>query len=89
MRPPTSEDAKRVLTAPRRNHPNASLATVSGSVSTLTLWAAGAIGIAMTAEVGAAIATILVTTSLLVGRKGIKGIMSAAWRGDGDDGDET
>ena len=58
-----------------RHHPNASLATTVGSIATLILWAAGAVGIAMNAEQGALTATVLVSASLFVGRRGIRGVI--------------
>ena len=78
------ETTKRVASAPARNHPNATLATTVGSVSTLVLWGAGALGIAMSAEAGAGLATLLVGGSLVLGRKGLKGIVGGIWRGSED-----
>jgi hypothetical protein len=81
IQPETKETAKRVASAPVKKHPNASLAATVGSVSTLVLWIAGAIGIAMSAEAGAAAATLLVAGSLLVGKKGIRGLIGSIWKG--------
>jgi hypothetical protein len=46
---------------------------------------AGAIGIAMNAATGAFTATVLVSVSLFVGRRGIRGVMEGLWSGFGDE----
>jgi hypothetical protein len=80
-----STGTKEAIKAPVSDHPNASLATVAGSLATLVLWGAGAIGIALSAEAGAGLATVLVATSLFVGRRGIRGLLGAIWKGTGDE----
>lgn len=63
------------------NHPNASLATATGSVSTLLAWLFDWAGVPINATTGAALSTVLVALALFIGRRGIKGIISTIWKG--------
>jgi len=64
-------------------HPNASVALGSGSgLGALVVWIVGLSGTAMPPEIGAAIGGVIAATALFIGRRGIKGALSAIWRGD-------
>jgi hypothetical protein len=63
-------------------HPNALVAGGSGiGGGALVVWLLGLGGVDMTPEVGAMIAGGIASAALLVGRKGIRGIARAVWRG--------
>ena len=64
-------------------HPNASVALGSGSgVGALVVWIVGLSGTAMPPEVGAAMGGVVAAIALVIGRRGIKGVLTAIWRGD-------
>jgi hypothetical protein len=67
---------------PIQNHPNATLAGVSGAITTLVIWGIGLSGTETPPEVAAAVATIIATLSLAIGRKGILGFWEIIMRGD-------
>lgn len=48
------------------------------------MWLLGVAGVVMTPEVGALIAGALASAALLIGRKGVRGIARAIWRGADD-----
>ena len=63
-------------------HPNASVALGSGAgLGPLVVWCVGLIGTPMSAEVGAALGGLLAAAFLLIGRRGIRGLLIQAWRG--------
>lgn len=63
-------------------HPNAVVGGTAGiGGGTLVVWLLGLAGVDMTPEVGALIAGGASTAALLVGRKGVRGIARAVWRG--------
>jgi hypothetical protein len=64
-------------------HPNASVALGSGSgLGAFVVWLVGLSGTSMPAEVGAAVGGIVAATALVIGRRGIKGVIRALWQGD-------
>ena len=64
-------------------HPNASVALGSGSgLGALVVWVVGLSGLVMPAEVGAVVGGSVAATALFIGRRGIKGAVSALWQGD-------
>jgi len=71
-----------------KNHPNTSLAATIGLISVFVAWIAGIIGVVLSAEAGAGLATLLVATSLFIGKRGIKGLISGIWNGFKDDTSE-
>lgn len=78
--------------APRRaarKHPNATTAGVSGSLSTLVIAGVGALGYSMEAATGAALTTVVATTALVIGSRGVKGMVAGIVNGfgGGDDDD--
>lgn len=92
-----AEDLKQSYEAParaaarvQRRHPNATLSAGSGSVATIIVWGATAVGVPMDAAAAAAFATMFSAVALLIGRKGLKGVVAGVWRGnrDGDDDDD-
>ena len=63
-------------------HPNASVAVGSGSgLGALVVWAVGLGGVVMPAEVGAVIGGGVAGVALIVGRRGICGLLGLLWRG--------
>lgn len=64
-----------------KSNPNAAVATGTGGVGVLVVWLLGHFGVAVSAEVGAALATGVAAAALFVGRNGIKGTLSRIWRG--------
>lgn len=64
-------------------HPNASVAVGSGSgLGALVVWAVGLGGVVMPAEVGAVIGGGVAGVALVIGRRGILGLISVLWHGD-------
>lgn len=51
------------------SHPNANVSLYTGALSVLIIYAVGFAGIEPTAEVGAALATVLTGLALLLGRR--------------------
>lgn len=54
-----------------------------GGVGVLAVWLAGHFGLAMSAEVGALVATLLAGVGAAVAHKGIRGLAVQLWRGSG------
>lgn len=69
------------LGAPVRHHPNASLAAASGSLSGAIVWALSLWGVTLTAYDGIYVATAVITATLAIGRRGIRGLARTLWRG--------
>jgi len=89
MRAPEFSDLKTVAHAPaavQQRHPNATLAGGAGTLGTCIVWTATTLGAPMDATVGAAFATVFSSGALFIGRKGLKGAVSAMWWGDGKEG---
>jgi hypothetical protein len=64
-------------------HPNASVAVGSGSgLGALVVWIVGPGGVVMPAPVGAVIGGGVAGFALLIGRRGIKGLIGVLWQGD-------
>jgi hypothetical protein len=64
-------------------HPNASVAVGSGSgAGALIVWLVGLGGVVMPAPVGAVIGGGVAGFALLIGRRGIKGLIGILWQGD-------
>jgi hypothetical protein len=64
-------------------HPNASVALGSGSgLGALIVWVVGLGGVMMPAEVGAVIGGGVAGVALVIGRRGIIGLMGVLWHGD-------
>lgn len=68
--------------APIRQHPNASLATGLGSFGVLLVWVAGNLGLSLNAEEASAASGAVTSIGLVIGRRGIIGIVRMIWRGD-------
>ena len=82
-----AEAASKTVGAPKRaakRHPNAATAGISGSVATLVIAGAGALGFSMEAATAAALATLTSTGALVVGRSGVRGVMAGVWSGFDD-----
>ena len=63
-------------------NPNASIALGSGAgLGPLMVWLVGFIGTPMPPEVGAALGGVLAALFLLIGRRGIRGMLMSIWRG--------
>lgn len=63
-------------------NPNASVALGSGAaLGPLVVWFVGLTGTPMSAEVGAAFGGIVAALFLLIGRRGIRGLLAQIWRG--------
>lgn len=64
-------------------HPNATVAGGTSSAGLLVVWLLGHFHVALSAEDGAAIAGVLATVALFVGRKGIRGVWNLIMNGSG------
>ena len=63
-------------------NPNASVALGSGAaLGPLIVWSVGLTGTPMSAEVGAAFGGVVAALFLLIGRRGVRGLLSQIWRG--------
>jgi hypothetical protein len=72
------------MSGPVGKHPNAIVAgTSGGGGGVLVVWLLGLAGVEMTPEIGALIAGALGSAALIVGRKGVRGLARAIWRGSG------
>ena len=73
------------LERPRRihqRHPNASRALTHGSgLGALVVWSAGMAGLEMPPEVAAILAGAVASAFLLVGKRGIRGMINDLWYG--------
>ena len=66
-----------------RRNPNASVAVGSGSgVGALIVWVVGLGGVVMPGPIGAVIGGGVAGFALLIGRRGIKGVIGVLWQGD-------
>jgi hypothetical protein len=66
----------------RKRHPNASRALTHGSgLGALIVWAAGLSGLEMPPEIAAAFAGALASLFLVIGKRGIKGMILGLWNG--------
>lgn len=75
---PARRTTRRVVSS----HPNASVALGSGSgLGTLVVWLIGLRVAAMPPEAGAALAGLIASAFLLVGKRGIKPTILGLWRG--------
>jgi len=65
-------------------NPNASVALGSGAgLGPLIVWLVGFTGAPMRPEVGAALGGVVAALFLLIGRRGIRGLLISVWRGEG------
>jgi hypothetical protein len=63
-------------------NPNASVALGSGAgLGPLVVWFVGFTGTPMPAEVGAALGGVVAALFLLIGRRGVRGMLMSLWRG--------
>lgn len=62
-------------------HPNATVAGGTGSLGVLVAWLLGHFGVALSAEDGAVIATLLAAAALFVGRNGLVGVWNRILHG--------
>lgn len=69
--------------APLAAHPNASLATGLGGAGVLAVWLAGHLGASLTGEESAALSGAVTSLGLLIGRRGVRGLLHFLWRGSG------
>lgn len=65
------------------NHPNAAAAGAATGPAVLIVWLAGRYGIDLGAEQAVVVSGLLTSLVLLIGRKGVKGMIAAVWRGRG------
>ena len=76
------------LERPKRlhtRHPNASRALTHGAgLGTMIVWAVGLAGLEMPPEIAAAFAGAIASMFLLIGKRGIKGMIDDVWHGSGD-----
>lgn len=64
-------------------HPNAATAGVATGPAVLIVWLAGRYGIDLGAEQAVVVSGLLTSLVLLIGRRGLRGIVAALWRGGG------
>lgn len=70
-----------VVPAPIAKHPNASTATGLGGISVLTVFLAGHFGVKLGAEEASVISGAVTSIGLVIGKRGIKGVIRVLWRG--------
>ena len=76
---PTRSATRRAVSS----HPNASVALGSGAgLGPLAVWLISMTGHPATPEVGAAIGGLVAAAFLLIGRRGIKGVLIGLWQGE-------
>jgi hypothetical protein len=64
-------------------HPNASMALGSGSgLAPLVIWMVGMTGASVPPEAAAAMGGLIAACFLLIGKRGIKGMIVALWQGE-------
>jgi len=63
------------------NHPNATTAAGTGGAGVFVAWLLGHLGISLSAEDGAVIATAGIAVALFIGRNGVLGAWRRIWRG--------
>lgn len=63
-------------------HPNATIATGTGVLGILTVFALQQAGVDLPASVAAAVPVGLTTIVLFVGRRGLRGLARILWKGD-------
>jgi hypothetical protein len=77
-----------VLAPPKRihrRHPNASKALTHGSgLGALLVWSAGQAGLELPPEIAAILAGAIASAFLLIGKRGIKGMVLDLWHGSSD-----
>jgi hypothetical protein len=67
-----------------QRHPNASRALTHGSgLGALIVWSAGLAGLEMPPEIAAVLAGAVASAFLLIGSRGIKGMIDDIWHGSG------
>lgn len=65
------------------SHPNAIAAGSTGAGAVLLIWLAQQLGVpGVTPEIGAAAAATLSAAVLLIGKRGMRGLIRWLWRGD-------
>lgn len=64
------------------NHPNASVAGGTGLISILAILLLEKTGVELPAPIAAAVPVVLISATLFVGRRGLKGIARLLWKGD-------
>ncbi len=66
---------------PAQSHPNTAASIVTGGLAGLAIYILGRCGIDLTPTDGAAVAGALTAVVLFIGRRGIRGTISALWNG--------
>lgn len=64
-------------------HPNATVAGSSGGLTVLLVWLLSLLGVNLSPEIAAGVATGAATVVLLIGREGVVGLAHTIWRGQG------
>jgi hypothetical protein len=62
-------------------HPNATAAGATTAPALLVIWLLGHFGVSISAEEGAFLVGAAISLNLLVGKRGIKGLIAMIWRG--------
>jgi len=71
----------------QRRHPNATLAGGAGATGTIFVWfSTEVMGLPMDATASAAFITVFSSGTLLIGRRGLKGVLKGVWYGSSNDG---
>lgn len=73
-------------TTPLGKHPNAALSVGTGGAGVLIIWLLGHTGVSMPNEVAVLVAAAITSVALLVGRKGVRGVIRLVWHGSDDEG---
>lgn len=63
-------------------HPNAATAGAATGPTVLIVWLAGHFGLNVGAEVAVVVAGVVASGALLIGRKGLRGVIRTIWSGD-------
>ncbi len=67
---------------PNVSHPNATRAVGGGAGAVVVVWLLGYLGVPVSAEEGAALATISGGLFVFIGREGIRGAVTRLWHGE-------
>ncbi len=69
------------MVSPLESHPNTSRSVGGGAGAIAVVWILGYLGVDLTAEAGAALATIAGGALVFIGRDGVKGAILRLWHG--------
>lgn len=72
-----------------KNNPNATIAGGTGTLGVLLVWVLSLFSVEITSVIAAALTGALITITLFIGRKGLKGLFKVIWKGEENGGDSN